>query len=181
MIKRCSWLDLNSEVYVKYHDEEWGVPKYDDRDLFELLVLESFQAGLAWITVLKKREAFREAFDNFDVNLVSNYGEKKINELLNNEKIIRSRGKILAAINNAKVFISIQKECTSFSNYIWSFTNKEIIKNKSAVIPAKNELSDRISLDLKKRGMKYVGSVIIYSYLQAIGVVNDHEIDCFKY
>lgn len=181
MKKRCSWVDLKSDIYVKYHDEEWGVPKYDDRDLFELLVLESFQAGLAWITVLKKREAFRKAFDNFDVNKVSNYDEKKISELLNNDKIIRSRGKILAAINNAKIFIEIQKERGSFSNFIWSFSENKIIKNYSTKIPTKSDLSDLISKDLKKRGMRYVGTVIIYSYLQAIGIVNDHEITCFKY
>ena len=181
MKKRCSWVDLKSDIYVKYHDEEWGVPKYDDRDLFELLVLESFQAGLAWITVLKKREAFREAFDNFDVLKVANYKEEKINELLNNEKIIRSRGKINASINNAKIFIQIQKEFGSFSNYIWSFTNKKVVKNNTNNIPVSTELSDIISKDLKKRGMKYVGTVIIYSYLQAIGVVDDHEIDCFRY
>ena len=181
MKKRCSWVDEKSEIYVKYHDEEWGIPKYDDRDLFELLVLESFQAGLAWITVLKKREAFRDAFDNFDVIKVANYKEEKINELLNNEKIIRSRGKINASINNAKIFILIQKEFGSFSNYIWSFTNKKGNKNITNNIPVSTELSDIISKDLKKRGMKYVGTVIIYSYLQAIGVVDDHEIDCFKY
>ena len=181
MKKRCSWVDLKSDIYVKYHDEEWGIPKYDDRDLFELLVLESFQAGLAWITVLKKREAFREAFDNFDVIKVANYNDEKINELLNNEKIIRSRGKIKASINNAKIFILIQKEFGSFSNYIWSFTNNNVIKNITNNIPVSTELSDRISKDLKKRGMKYVGTVIIYSYLQAIGVVDDHEIDCFRY
>ena len=181
MKKRCSWVDLKSDIYVKYHDEEWGIPKYDDRDLFELLVLESFQAGLAWITVLKKREAFREAFDNFDVIKVANYNDEKINELLNNEKIIRSRGKIKASINNAKIFIKIQKEFGSFSNYIWSFTNNNVIKNITNNIPVSTELSDRISKDLKKRGMKYVGTVIVYSYLQAIGVVDDHEIDCFRY
>ena len=181
MKKRCSWVDLKSDIYVKYHDEEWGIPKYDDRDLFELLVLESFQAGLAWITVLKKREAFREAFDNFDVIKVANYKEEKINELLNNEKIIRSRGKIKASINNAKIFIKIQKEFGSFSNYIWSFTNNNVIKNITNNIPVSTELSDRISKDLKKRGMKYVGTVIVYSYLQAIGVVDDHEIGCFRY
>ena len=181
MKKRCSWVDLKSDIYVKYHDEEWGIPKYDDRDLFELLVLESFQAGLAWITVLKKREAFREAFDNFDVIKVANYNDEKINELLNNEKIIRSRGKIKASINNAKIFIKIQKEFGSFSNYIWSFTNNNVIKNITNNIPVSTELSDRISKDLKKRGMKYVGTVIVYSYLQAIGVVDDHEIGCFRY
>lgn len=180
-MKRCFWVDEKSEIYVKYHDEEWGVPKHDDRDLFELLVLESFQAGLSWITVLKKREAFRKAFDNFDVVKVAGYDDKKIEELLSNEKIIRSRGKIKAAINNAKIFIEIQKEYGSFSNYIWGFTDNKVIKLDSDTLPVSTPLSDKISKDLKKRGMKYVGTVIIYSYLQAIGVVDDHEKGCFKY
>ena len=179
--KRCFWVDEKSEIYVKYHDEEWGVPKYDDRYLFEFLVLESFQAGLSWITVLKKREAFKKAFDNFDVNKVAKYDEKKVEELLKNERIIRSRGKINAAINNAKIFIDIQKEYGSFSKYIWGFTDNEIIKRTSKELPVSTPLSDKISKDLKKRGMKYVGTVIIYSYLQAIGVVNDHDKDCFCY
>ena len=180
-MKRCFWVDEKSEIYVKYHDEEWGVPKYDDRDLFELLILESFQAGLSWITVLKKREAFRMAFDNFDVVKVANYDDKKVEELLSNEGIIRSRGKIRASINNAKIFIEIQKEYGSFSNYIWGFTDNKVIKLKSDTLPVSTPLSDKISKDLKKRGMKYVGTVIVYSYLQAIGVVDDHEKGCFKY
>lgn len=180
-MKRCFWVDEKSEIYLKYHDEEWGVPKYDDRELFELLVLESFQAGLSWLTVLKKREAFRDAFDNFDVNKVAFYNEAKVESLLQNENIIRSRGKINAAINNAKIFIGIQKEYGSFSNYIWGFTDNKIIKNVSNKIPVSTPLSDKISKDLKKRGMKYVGTVIIYSYLQSIGIVNDHEKDCFRY
>ncbi len=180
-MKRCFWVDEKSEIYVKYHDEEWGVPKYDDRDLFELLILESFQAGLSWITVLKKREAFRKAFDNFDVVKVANYDDKKVEELLSNEGIIRSRGKIRASINNAKIFIEIQKEYGSFSNYIWGFTDNKVIKLKSDTLPVSTPLSDKISKDLKKRGMKYVGTVIVYSYLQAIGVVDDHEKGCFKY
>ena len=180
-MKRCFWVDEKSEIYVKYHDEEWGVPKYDDGELFELLVLESFQAGLSWITVLKKREAFREAFDEFDVKKVAVYKEDKIQELLNNEKIIRSKSKIEAAINNTKIFIEIQKEFGSFSNYIWGFTNKEVIKRTEKKLPASTPLSDKISKDLKKRGMKYTGTVIIYSYLQAIGVVNDHDEDCFRF
>lgn len=179
-MKRCSWVDEKSEIYVKYHDEEWGVPKYSDRELFELLILESFQAGLSWITVLKKREAFRKAFDNFDVEKVAKYNQNKINELLLNKCIIRSRRKIEAAINNAKIFIEIQKEYGSFSNYIWKFTDNKIIKNERAFIPVSTTLSDNISKDLKHRGMKYVGTVIIYSYLQAVGIVNDHEICCFK-
>ena len=180
-MKRCFWVDEKSEIYVKYHDEEWGVPNHNDRDLFELLILEGFQAGLSWITVLKKREAFRKAFDNFDVTKVSEYDEEKINALLENKDIIRSRGKITAAINNAKIFIEIQKDFGSFSNYIWGFTDNKVIKNTTGEIPVKTELSDMVSKDLKKRGMKYTGSVIIYSYLQAIGVVNDHDINCYKY
>ena len=180
-MKRCFWVDEKSEIYVKYHDEEWGVPNHNDRDLFELLILEGFQAGLSWITVLKKREAFRKAFDNFDVTKVSEYDEEKINALLENKDIIRSRGKITAAINNAKIFIEIQKEFGSFSNYIWGFTDNKVIKNTTGEIPVKTELSDMVSKYLKKRGMKYTGSVIIYSYLQAIGVVNDHDINCYKY
>ena len=178
---RCSWVDEKSEIYIKYHDEEWGVPKYNDRDLFELLILEGFQAGLSWITVLKKREAFRKAFDNFDVEKVANYSSKKIAELLNNKDIIRSKSKIAATINNAKCFIKIQKEYGSFSNYIWAYTDGKVIKNTSNIIPVKNDLSETISQNLKKLGMKYVGAVIIYSYLQAIGIVNDHELICFKH
>ena len=180
-MKRCFWVDEKSPLYIKYHDEEWGVPKYNDRELFELLVLEAFQAGLAWITVLKKRDAFRIAFDNFEVDKVANYGDDKVEELLQNEKIIRSRSKIEAAISNAKVFIKIQDEFGSFSNFIWGFTEGKVIKNCSEKIPVSTHLSDMVSKDLKKRGMKYVGTVIVYSYLQAIGVVNDHDKDCFKY
>lgn len=179
-MKRCFWVDEKSPIYIKYHDEEWGVPKYDDRDLFELLVLESFQAGLSWITVLKKREAFREAFDNFDVKKVANYDDKKVEELLKNEGIIRSRNKIESSIKNAKIFIEIQKEYGSFSNYIWGFTDNKIIKRKADELLVSTPLSDEISKDLKKRGMKYVGTVIIYSYLQAIGVVDDHDKECFR-
>lgn len=180
-MKRCSWVNEKSEIYVKYHDTEWGVPKYDDKELFELLVLESFQAGLSWLTVLKKREAFRLAFDNFDVIKIANYDENKINTLLTNEKIIRSKNKILATINNAKIFIQIQKEFGSFSDYIWGFTEKKIIKNTTDKFVVNSPLSDKISKDLKKRGMKYVGTIIIYSYLQSIGIINDHELNCFKY
>jgi len=178
-MKRCFWVDENSPVYVKYHDEEWGIPKYDDRELFELLILESFQAGLSWLIVLKKREDFRIAFDNFDVDKVANYDDKKVEELLKNEKIIRSRNKIESAISNAKIFKEIQEEYGSFAKYIWKYTNNKIITRKSKELPVSTSLSDEISKDLKKRGMKYVGTVIIYSYLQAIGVVNDHDKDCF--
>ncbi len=177
----CSWVKNQPEFYLKYHNEEWGTPKYDDRELFELLILEGFQAGLAWITVLKKREAFRAAYDNFDLLKVANYDDKKVAELLANSGIIRSKSKIISSINNAKIFIQIQKEFGSFSNYIWGFTEGKVIKNKTDKIPVSTPLSDLISKDLKKRGMKYVGTVIIYSYLQAIGVVDDHELNCFKY
>ena len=166
-MKRCSWVNEKSGIYIKYHDEEWGVPKYDDRELFELLILESFQAGLSWLTVLKKREAFRKAFDNFDVKKVAGYTDGKVKELLYNPGIIRSKNKILASINNAKIFINIQKEYGTFADYIWGFTGGKIIKNRTNNIPVSTELSDKISKDLKKRGMKYTGTVIIYSYLQA--------------
>lgn len=179
-MKRCHWVDEKSEIYVKYHDEEWGEPKHDERELFELLILEGFQAGLSWITVLKKREAFRKAFDNFDYSKVAKYGEDKVEKLLQNADIIRSRSKINSAINNAKVFIEIQKEFGSFSKYIWSFTNNKVIYSKSDEVLVSTPLSDTVSKDLKRRGMKYVGTVIIYSYLQAIGVVNDHEKGCLK-
>lgn len=180
-MKRCKWVDEKSELYVKYHDEEWGVPKHEDRELFELLILESFQAGLSWLTVLKKRNAFKKAYDNFDVIKVSQYNNTKIEKLLNNPDIIRSKSKITASITNAKIFIKIQKEFGTFANYIWGFTKNRVIKNNTNIIPVSTELSDKISKDLKKRGMKYVGTIIVYSYLQAIGVVNDHETDCFKY
>ena len=174
-------MDLKSPLYIKYHDEEWGVPKYDDRELFELLILEGFQAGLSWITVLKKREAFRKAFDNFEVNKIAKYDVKKVEKLVNNADIIRSRNKIESAINNAKIFMQIQNEYGSFSNYIWKFTDGKIIKNTDDKFSVSSQLSDEVSKDLKKRGMKYTGTVIIYSYLQAIGVINDHEIDCCCY
>ena len=168
-MNRCSWVDLNSEIYIKYHDEEWGVSSFDDRYLFEMLILEIFQAGLSFLTVLEKRNDFRLAFDNFDVKKVSNYDDKKIEEL-----------KITSTINNANVFIKIQKEFGSFSNYIWSFTNNKVIKNQNGIKVANSPLSDKITYDLKKRGMKFIGSTIIYSYLQAIGIIDDHEKNCFK-
>jgi DNA-3-methyladenine glycosylase I len=180
-MKRCFWVDEKSEIYVKYHDEEWGVPKRNDRELLELLILESFQAGLSWLTVLKKRDAFRLAFDNFDIEKIVNYDEHKISELMQNKNIIRCKNKILAAINNSKIFKQIQKDYGSFSNYIWGFTDNKIIKNTTGQIFTTSELSDKISKDLKQKGMKYVGSTIIYSYLQAIGILNDHDKDCFKY
>mgnify|MGYP003304403577 CR=1 FL=1 len=180
-MQRCHWVDLKSELYIKYHDEEWGVPVYNEQKLFELLVLETFQAGLSWLCVLNKREAFRKALDNFDPVAISKYDDNKINILLQNKNIIRSRRKIEATINNALVFLDIKKEWGTFSKYIWHFTTNNIIKNTSDNLKTTSPLSDEVSLDLRKRGMKYTGSIIIYSYLQAIGVINDHEISCFKY
>lgn len=175
---RCSWVNLEEELYIKYHDNEWGQPSHDDVKLFEMLILESFQAGLSWITILKKRENFKKAFDDFDVVKVANYGDEKIDELLSNKGIIRHKGKINAAINNAKIFINIQSEFGSFDKYIWGFTNGEIIK---AEYKTESELSKKISNDLKKRGMKFVGPTIVYSYLESIGIIDNHEKDCFEY
>lgn len=175
--KRCTWAG-SDEIYIKYHDEEWGEPTHDDRELFEMLVLESFQAGLSWITILKKRENFRKAFDEFDVVKVANYDDEKIEKLRQNEGIIRHKGKITSAINNAKIFIEIQEEYGSFDAYIWGFTDGEIIK---AEYLTESDLSNEISKDLKKRGMKFVGPTIIYSYLESIGVINNHQHDCFKF
>ena len=177
--KRCFWVDLSSPVYIEYHDNEWGIPVYDDEKLYEMFLLETFQAGLSWITILKKREFFREAFDGFDVKKIAAYGTEKVEELMQNPQIIRNRGKITAAVQNAAIFMDIQKEYGSFSRYLWGFTDGKIIINQADTIPVKTELSDRISKDLKKRGMRYVGSVTIYSYLQALGVVNDHDKNCF--
>ena len=183
MKKRCFWV-TESKLYQEYHDHEWGEPVYDDETLFEFLFLETFQAGLSWITILIKRENFRRAFDNFDYRLIANYDEDKFQELLQNQGIVRNRLKIRAATTNAKLFMEIQKEFGSFSKFIWDYVRgKPIInhfKNRDEV-PATTELSDRISKDLKKRGFKFVGSTIIYAFMQATGMVNDHTIDCFKY
>ena len=176
--KRCEWVEGKEEIYLKYHDEEWGVPKYDDDILFEMLILELFQAGLSWITILKKREAFKEAFDNFDIDKIMKYDENKVNELLENENIIRNKLKINATVNNAQVFREIQKEYGSFSKYIWSYTDGKIIK---AEYKTKSELSAKISKDLKKKGMNFVGPTIIYSYLESIGIIDNHTKECFKY
>lgn len=176
-MKRCFWVNMDNPLYVDYHDNEWGVPKYDDHELYELLILEMFQAGLSWETILNKRENFRKAFDNFDWNSIVNYDEDKINELMQDKGIIRNRKKIEATINNTKVFLNIQKEYGSFANFIWSFTDNKVIITDSKVVS--NELSDTISKELRKRDMKFVGTVIIYSYLQAVGVINSHEDNCF--
>lgn len=177
---RCSWLNLSNETYVKYHDEEWGRPLYDDRKLYELLILESFQAGLSWECVLNKRENFREAFDYFDIDKVIQYDEEKKQELLNNPGIIRNRLKVKAAVNNSIVFKKIQEEYGSFSNYIWSFTDNKVIMEEFTERNT-SPLSDEISKDLKKRGMTFVGSTIIYSFLQSMGVINGHSKECMCY
>jgi len=180
---RCSWCEGN-EIYEQYHDFEWGVPVYDDQKLFEFLILETFQAGLSWITILKKRENFRLAFDFFDYNKIAVYDEDKFDELMRNAGIIRNKLKIKAAITNAQLFMEIQKEFGSFSEYIWSFTNGKPIINsfKTLVgVPATTERSDIISKALKKRGFKFVGSTVIYAYMQATGMVNDHITSCFRY
>ena len=182
--KRCHWCVNGGEIYLDYHDTEWGVPVHDDRHFFEHIVLEGAQAGLSWITILKRRENYRKAFDNFDVKKVAKYGEKKIEELVQDPGIIRNRLKIKSAINNAKVFIAIQNEFGSFDKYFWSFTDGKIIDNKIKTmrdIPATSELSDTISKDLKKRGMSFIGSTIIYAMMQSVGMVNDHEMTCFRY
>ena len=183
MKKRCFWVN-DYPLYVAYHDKEWGVPVYDDKTLFEFLILETFQAGLSWITILKKRENFRKAFDNFDYNKVANYKEDKYEELLMDAGIIRNKLKIRSAIANAKLFIDVQEEFGSFSKFFWSYTNEKPIVNhfnKREDVPATTVLSDKISKDLKKRGFKFVGSTVIYAYMQATGMVNDHTTDCFRY
>ncbi|WP_270504900.1 DNA-3-methyladenine glycosylase I [Eubacterium limosum] len=180
---RCQWAgDL--PVYIDYHDNEWGRPVHDDNRLFEMLVLEGMQAGLTWITVLKKREAFRQAFDEFDPVKVARYGDKKIQELLENKGIIRNRLKVNAAVTNAKVFLEVQKNYGSFDQFIWAYVDHIPIKNhweKMEEIPAATPLSNRISKDLKKMGFKFVGPTIIYAFMQATGMVNDHVTDCFLY
>ena len=178
-LQRCPWCGDNP-LYVKYHDEEWGEPCHDERMLFEMLILEGFQAGLSWECVLNKREAFREAFDNFDVQKVARYDIVKLSSLADNPKIIRNKLKINASIANANAFIKIQEELGSFDNYIWSFTNREVVY-EPCDLRTTSPLSDTISKDLKKRGMKFVGSTIIYSYLQAIGIINGHLEGCYKF
>lgn len=177
-MKRCKWCNLNNELYIEYHDNEWCKPNFDDKYLFEMLILESFQAGLSWECVLNKREDFRKSFDNFDIDKICNYNDGKIQELLKNEKIIRNKLKINATINNSKIFKSIQNEFGSFYNYLRIFTNDKILYE---VDKTTNKLSDTLSSDLQKRGMKFVGSTIIYSYLQAIGIIYSHDKECFMY
>jgi DNA-3-methyladenine glycosylase I len=181
-MNRCEWAG-NDPLYNDYHDKEWGVPVYDDEKLFEFLILETFQAGLSWITILRKRENFRAAFDNFDYNKIATYTEDKESELLQNAGIIRNKLKIKATISNAKAFIKVQEEFGSFSKYIWGFVNGKPVQNNFHVIsdlPAKTALSDIISKDLKKRGFKFVGSTVVYAHMQATGMVNDHVVSCFR-
>ena len=176
---RCGW--AKGEKDILYHDTEWGVPSHDDRYIFEMLILEGFQAGLSWNTILQKRENFRKAFDNFDYRKMAEYDEMKLNELLKNEGIIRNRLKINSTVTNARAFMKVQEEFGSFAKYIWNFTDNKRIINKwkeLSEVPPTSELSDKISKDLKKRGFKFVGSTIIYSFLQAIGIIDDHLINC---
>lgn len=181
--KRCAWVGENP-IYIKYHDKEWGVPVYDDKVLFEFLILEGAQAGLSWLTILKRREGYRKAFADFDVQKVAKFTKQKIESLLNDPGIIRNRLKVNAAVTNAKAFIEVQKEFGSFSQYQWQFVGGKPLINKRQTIkdlPATTEESDAFSKDLKKRGFKFVGSTIMYAHMQAVGMVNDHTVDCFRY
>ena len=181
--KRCEW-PTDDPLMVKYHDREWGVPVHNDKKLFEFLLLEGFQAGLSWRTILYKRENFRKAFDNFDFNKIARYNKSKINSLLRNEGIIRNKLKVESAITNAKALLQVRKEYGTFDKYIWDFVNGKAINNKYKSIkelPARTELSDLISKDLKKRGFKFVGTTIIYAHMQATGMVNDHITNCFRF
>lgn len=183
MKTRCAWVGTD-ELYQKYHDEEWGVPVKDDDKQFEFLILETFQAGLSWITILRKRENFRKAFDNFDYQKIAKYNEKKIQSLLQDEGTIRNKLKVRATVTNAQAFMKIQEEFGSFTDYIWNFVNHNPVVGKWKSIkdvPATTELSDKLSKDLKKRGFKFVGSTVVYAHLQATGLVNDHTVDCFCY
>lgn len=182
-INRCAWCG-EDPLYVDYHDKEWGVTVYDDDTLFEFLILETFQAGLSWITVLRKRDNFRRAFDNFDYKKIADYKDSKLEQLLADPGIIRNKLKVKATVSNAQAFIKVQQEFGSFSKYIWGFTNGKPIKNTfqtMADIPANTPLSDTISKDLKRRGFKFVGSTVVYAHMQATGMVNDHVKDCFRY
>lgn len=177
-MKRCSWCNLKNELYIQYHDEEWGQFRVDDAYLFEMLVLESFQAGLSWECILNKREAFRKEFDSFDYKKICKYDQTKIDELRNNKEIVRNKLKIKATIQNANIYLKILEEFGSFYAYLKTFTNDRIIYENDKTT---NELSDTISKDLKRRGMSFVGSTIIYSFLQAVGIINSHEEGCFLY
>ncbi|MBN2867708.1 MAG: DNA-3-methyladenine glycosylase I [Flavobacteriaceae bacterium] len=180
---RCGWC-VGDALYEAYHDQEWGKPVYDDNTFFEFLILETFQAGLSWITVLRKRENFRAAFDDFDYKKIATYNDNKLEELMQNEGIIRNKLKIKATVTNAQAFMNVQKEFGTFSKYIWAFVDGKPIKNKIKnykEAPANTTISDVLSKDLKKRGFKFVGSTVMYAHMQATGMVNDHEVDCFRY
>ncbi len=177
-MKRCRWVNMNNPRYIEYHDHEWEILNLDDHYLFEMLILEMFQAGLSFECILNKRESFREAFADFDVHRVAEFTDDDVTRLMSDSRIIRNRLKIKAAINNAKIFLGIAEEYGSFKDYLLTFTGDEVIVNDSEIIPASSPLSDSLSKDLRKRGMTFVGTVIIYSYLQAIGIINDHERDC---
>jgi DNA-3-methyladenine glycosylase I len=183
MQKRCSWVGTDP-LYVAYHDQEWGVPVHDDRKLFEFLILEGAQAGLSWLTILKKREAYRQAFADFNPEIVAGYDETKIKELSTNSGIIRNRRKIVSAVQNARAFLATQRECGTFDQYLWRFVKGRPIKNSWAQfedVPAKTKESEEMSKDLKKRGFTFVGPTICYALMQAVGMVNDHVTDCFRY
>lgn len=183
MKNRCSWCG-DDPLYVKYHDEEWGVPVHNDGLLFEFLILEGAQAGLSWITILRKRENYRKAFDNFDYKKIAKYGEKEVETLMKNEGIVRNRRKIESAVKNAVGFMEVQKEFGSFDNYLWDYVGGAPIQNNIKTmddVPAKTEISERLSKDLKKRGFNFVGPTICYAFMQAIGMVNDHVADCHRY
>jgi DNA-3-methyladenine glycosylase I len=183
MNKRCDWCGTEP-IYVDYHDKEWGVPVHDDRMHFEMIILDGAQAGLSWITILKRRDSYREAFDNFDAVKVSRYDDKKVEKLLTNPGIIRNRLKVNSAVKNAQAFLKIQEEFGSFDDYIWQFVNHKTIQNKwkkMSELPAKTAESDAMSKDLKKRGFSFVGSTICYAYMQAAGMINDHITNCFRY
>ena len=183
-LNRCGWTGRNDELMTRYHDEEWGVPVHDDRKLFEFMILDAFQAGLSWKTILYRRENFRKAFDNFEPGIIAKYEEAKQLSLLNDPGIIRNRAKISATLSNAKAFLEVQKEFGTFDRYIWSFTSHRTIDNRRENlkdIPATTGVSDAMSKDLMQRGFKFVGSTICYSFMQAAGMVNDHTVDCFRH
>lgn len=177
---RCDWAHMSEEM-MAYHDNEWGTPCHDDGRLFEALVLDSFQCGLSWAIILKKREAFRRAFDGFDAKKIAGYGEDKVQALLDDPGIVRAVGKIRATITNARVFLAIQDEFGSFSNYLWSFTDGQVVVNTDDKIPTRSALSEAVSSDLRKRGMRYVGPTTTYAYLEGVGVINDHVLSCYRH
>ncbi len=181
-LNRCAWPNLEkSDIYIDYHDNEWGIACHNDKHLFEMFILESFHCGLSWLLILKKRDAFRNAFDNFDAVKISNYGENKINELLQNKEIVRNKLKILATIQNAKMYLKIVDEFGSFSKYLWGFTNDKVVYIPFDETITRSELSDTVSKDLKKRGFKFMGTVTCHSYLEAVGIMNNHAKNCFKF